>query len=68
MNGFVLNPMLNPNIMEKERFMIILLIHPVVMVVTFIAIVELDGKLSNEYWMIDCQVKQILRNRIKMFV
>ena len=57
MNGFVLNPMLNPNIMGKEIYDNI--VNPpggCDGFVTFIAIVELDGKLSNEYW-IDCQGK-----------
>ena len=57
-NVFVLNPDVKPEyIGEREIYeTIINPHHGCDGFVTFIAIVELDGKLSNEYW-IDCQGK-----------
>lgn len=57
-NEFVLNPDVKPEyIGEREIYeTIINPHHGCDGFVTFIAIVELDGKLSNEYW-IDCQGK-----------
>lgn len=58
MNGFVLNPDVKPEY-NGEREIYDNIVNPpggCDGFVTFIAIVELDGKLSNEYW-IDCQGK-----------
>lgn len=57
-NGFVLNPGVKPEY-NGEREIYDNIVNPPYGcdgIVTFIAIVELDGKLSNEYW-IDCQGK-----------
>lgn len=57
-NGFVLNPDVKP-VYNGEREIYEKIINPpngCDGFVTFIAIVELDGQLSNEYW-IDCQGK-----------